>query len=358
MYNYLIVLVLILLKKDRCTEMVNTTFFGNAKTGEKVNIHEITNGNIKAVICDYGARVLNLEYKGVKCVCGFDTMEALLTDGDYHGSIAGRYANRIAEGKFTLNGVTYQLNNNERGETHLHGGNVGFSNKVWTLVDSGDNFVTLKLVSEDGDEGYPGTLTLLLTYKVENDTLYLDYDGTTDKDTIVNLTNHMYFAIGGVGEELCTEQTLMLNASHIAEVDAKLIPTGKLIDVTGTPFDFNTAKKIGKDIAADDTQIAFGGGYDHGFVLSSGNPAAVLHSDKTGFTVTVNTTEGGIQIYTGNYLREDLTPFFGNITQKKNAAVCLECNKLPDSPNRPEFPSCVLKVGEHYIQKTSYKFEG
>ena len=128
--------------------MVNTTFFGNAKTGEKVNIHEITNGNIKAVICDYGARVLNLEYKGVKCVCGFDTMEALLTDGDYHGSIAGRYANRIAEGKFTLNGVTYQLNNNERGETHLHGGNVGFSNKVWSLVDSGDNFVTLKLVSE------------------------------------------------------------------------------------------------------------------------------------------------------------------------------------------------------------------
>ena len=338
--------------------MVNTVFFGNSKNGEKVNIHEITNGNIKAVICDYGARVLNLEYKGVKCVCGFDTMADLLTDGDYHGSIAGRYANRITDGKFTLNGVTYQLNKNERGETHLHGGNVGFSNRVWTLEKSTDNSVTLKLVSEDGDEGYPGTFTLLLTYTVENDTLFIDYDGISDKDTIVNLTNHMYFSIGGVGEESVTEQTLQMNASHIAEVDEKLLPSGKLIDVKGTPFDFNTPKKIGKDIESDYYQIRYGGGYDHGFVLSNGNPAAVLHSDKSGITMTVNTTEGGIQMYSANYLREDLTPFFGNIIQKKYAAVCLECNKLPDSPNRPEFPSCVLRAGEHYIQKTSYHFEG
>lgn len=338
------------------TDMVNTVYFGSTPSGEKVYNHEITNGDLKAVISDFGARVLDLQYKGVRCVCGFDTIESLLKDGDYHGSIVGRYANRIKEGKFTLNGVEYVLAKNEKGRSHLHGGNVGYSGRVWTLVGETENSVTLKIVSADGEEGYPGEFTLLVKYTVENNTLSIDYDGVTDKDTIVNLTNHMYFNISGVGEETVENQTLTLNASHIAEVDEILIPTGKLLPVEGTPFDFNTAKKIGKDIHDEHYQIQYGGGYDHGFVLTNGYPAAVVHSDKTGITLTVNTTEGGIQIYTGNYLKPELPAFFSSITQQKHGAICLECNKLPDSPNRPEFPSCVLKKGEHYTQHTEYVF--
>lgn len=335
--------------------MIKTVFFGKTPSGEEVYTYEIKNGNTVVTIANYGARVLSLVYKGVSCVCGFNTLESLLNDGDYHGSIAGRYANRIKDGVFTLNGVTYTLNKNEKGRTHLHGGNVGFSDRVWELDRSSENSVTLKLVSEDGDEGYPGTLTLFVTYTLENDSLSIDYDATSDKDTIINLTNHMYFNIGGVGCESVTEQTLTMYASAIAEVDEYLIPTGRLLPTKGGAFDFNTPKKLGKDIEADDVQIKYGGGYDHGFVLSQGSPAAILHSDKTGITMTVHTTEGGIQMYSANFMTAD-NPFFGHIKQERFGAVCLECNKLPDSPNRPEFPSCVLKKGEHYRQQTRYCF--
>ena len=334
--------------------MMKTELFG--KLGEQeVFSHTLSSKNTTVKIIDYGARIASLTYKGISCVCGFSDIAGYLADHDYHGAIVGRYANRIAEGKFRLNGKEYTLACNEKDRTHLHGGRVGFSSRLWTLAASTENSVTLSLFSPDGEEGYPGNLAVTVTYTLKDDALSIDYTAKTDADTVINLTNHAYFNIGGVGEESVHDQTLTLYADAIAEVNEILIPSGNMIATAGGAFDFTTPKKIGKDVAANDMQIKMGNGYDHGFRLTKQSPCAILHSEKSGITMEVHTTEGGIQIYTGNFMTAD-NPFFGKIPQTVGGAVALECNKLPDSPNRPEFPSCILKAGETYTQTTTYRF--
>lgn len=334
---------------------MKTYAFGSYQD-KTVYAHVLASGKTEVTIIDYGARIASLIFDGVSCVCGFDTMAGYLADGDYHGSIVGRYANRIAKGKFDLNGKTYTLACNETARGgHLHGGNIGYSDRLWTLSDFGENYLTYSLFSPDGEEGYPGNLVISVTYTLENDALAIDYTAKCDADTVINLTNHAYFNIGGVGEESVCDQTLTLYADAIAEVDGLLIPSGRLLLVKGGAFDFTQPKKIGRDIAAEDPQIKVGGGYDHGFRLYQNSPCAILHSDKTGITMEIDTTEGGIQMYTGNFMTAD-NPFFGTIPQRANEAVALECNRLPDSPNRPEFPSAVLTPDGVYTQRTVYRF--
>ena len=333
---------------------MKTAIFGTLQD-KTVYSHTLSSGNTTATIIDYGARLASLTFKGVECVCGFSDMAGYLADKDYHGAIVGRYANRIAKGKFTLGGTEYTLALNEKDRCHLHGGTVGYSSRLWTPTSFTENSVTLSLFSPDGDEGYPGNLYITVTYTLKDDALTIDYTAKTDADTVINLTNHAYFNIGGVGKESVRDQTLTLYADAIAEVDEILIPSGKLLPTAGGAFDFTTAKTIGKDIEADDTQIKMGGGYDHGFRLTQNSPCAILHSNTSNITMEIDTTEGGIQIYTGNFMTAD-NPFFGKYPQTANGAVALECNKLPDSPNRPEFPSCVLKAGDTYTQTTTYRF--
>ena len=333
---------------------MKTTLFG--KLGDTaVYAHTLSSENTTVTIIDYGARIAALTFKGVSCVCGFSDMAGYLADNDYHGSIVGRYANRISEGKFTLNGKEYTLALNEKDRCHLHGGKIGYSNRIWTPVNFTENSITLSLFSPDGEEGYPGNLYITVTYTLKNDALSIDYTAKTDADTVINLTNHAYFNIGGVGKESVHDQTLTLYADAIAEVNEILVPSGKMIPTAGGAFDFTQPKTIGRDIANDDIQLKMGGGYDHGFRLTQNAPCAILHSETSGITMEIDTTEGGIQMYTGNFMTAD-NPFFGTIPQTAGGAVALECNKLPDSPNRPEFPSCVLKAGETYTQTTTYRF--
>lgn len=336
---------------------VKNEFFGYAAK-ERVDVHTLCEGNITVRIIDYGARIASIAVDGIQVVCGFSDMDGYLADKDYHGSTVGRCANRIRDGVFTLNGETYTLAKNEKGRNHLHGGDVGYACRVWTPTAFGDNSVTLALYSPDGEEGYPGALTVSVTYTLKEGRLTVDYTATTDRDTVINLTNHAYFNIGGVGCESVHDQVLQMNADAIAQVDEHLIPTGKLLPTAGGPFDFTKPKTIGRDIKAEDPQLKNGGGYDHGFCLlphSYEEPVARLHSNKTGITMEIYTTEGGIQMYTGNFMTAP-NPFFSSIAQTAGGAVALECNKLPDSPNRPEFPSCVLKAGETYRQTTAYRF--
>jgi len=324
--------------------------------GKTVYAHTLTSENTAVTVIDYGARIQSLSFHGVSVVCGFCELSGYLADRDYHGATVGRYANRIKDGKFSLNGKAYTLAKNEIARNcHLHGGNIGFSSRLFTVTDCRDNAITLSLSSPDGEEGYPGNLTVNVTYTLENDTLTIEYSAESDADTIVNLTNHAYFNLGGVGEESVLDQTLTLHASAIAEVDETLIPTGRLLPVQNTPFDFNMPKRIGCDIAASDGQLRIGSGYDHGFLLTEHTPAAILSSEKSGISMAVSTTEPAIQVYTANFMTAD-NPFFSKYPQKKHEAIALECNRLPDSPNREEFPSALLKAGEIYRQKTSCRF--
>ncbi len=324
--------------------------------GRTVYAHTLTGKSTAATIIDYGARIQSLSFNGVSVVCGFSDMAGYLADNDYHGAIVGRYANRIRNGTFSLNGKTYILAKNETARScHLHGGTVGYSSRIFTLSDQGDNFLTYSLFSPDGEEGYPGNLTVKITYTLENDALTVEYTAESDADTVINLTNHAYFNLGGIGAESVCDQTLTLFADAIAEVDETLIPTGKLLSVQNSAFDFTKAKKIGQDIAANDRQLQIGGGYDHSFRLTEKSPAAILFSEKSGIRMEIDTTEDALQVYTANFMTAD-NPFFSKYPQQKHGAIALETGRLPDSPNRPEFPSPILKAGGIYRQKTTYRF--
>lgn len=339
--------------------------FGKMQDGTPVFGYELVSGNTTAVITTYGARVQSLVYDGVSVVCGFDSLEGQLRDGSYQGSTVGRYANRISDGKFTLNGKEYVLacNESSRGE-HLHGGNVGFSARVWdkiaTELTEDSAAVTLGLDVKDGEEGYPGNLAVSVKFTVKNDTLSISYAVTTDADTIINMTNHSYFNLSGVGGKI-TDHTLTLACDKYVPVNDRLIPFGELASVKGTPFDFTECKELGRDIEADDLQIKTAGGYDHCFVREGGAEKSepewigTLRSPITGIKMDILTTEGGIQMYSGNFMTDD-NPFFGKFEQKRFGAVALECNRMPDSPNRKNFPSPILRAGQTYKQITAYRF--
>ena len=321
----------------------------------------LESGALRAAVLTYGATLQALEYAGRDCVLGYDTLEGYLSGGSYQGAAVGRYANRIADGRFTLNGTTYDVGRNENGVGHLHGGQAGFDKRVWQaeVLDDGDQpAVRLSRVSPDGEEGYPGNLAVSLTYRiVGGDTLQLSYTAQSDRDTVVNLTNHAYFNLNGQdgGDVLGTQ--LQIFADAFTPVDARLIPTGELRPVQGTPFDFRQPKAIGRDIAAQDEQLRLGQGYDHNFVLGmdrSRRHAVCAYSPESGIRLDCFTDMPGIQVYTANVLDEPGGK--GRRPLQKRHAFCLETQFFPDSPNQPSFPSPVLRAGETYASVTEYRF--
>ena len=297
-------------------------------------------------------------------VLGYDNVEQYINavDKPYFGAIVGRYGNRIAKGRFTLDGEEYTLATNN-GENHLHGGVIGFDKVVWDaspVSGNGWRGVVLSYIAKDREEGYPGNLSITVTYKLFNDSqLSVEYHATTDKATPVNLTQHSYFNLKGEGEGTILDHELMLNASRVTPVDETLIPDGTIEEVKGTPFDFTTSKPIGRDIGEDSQQLEFGLGYDHNFVLDGASGemrlAARVYEPTSGRVMEIRTVEPGIQFYCGNFLDGRLTGKSGK-TYVHRGGFCLETQHFPDSPNQQNFPSTILRPDEEYRTKTVYSF--
>ena len=339
--------------------------------GKPIYLYTLTNANgMEVRAMSLGATIVSLRARdraGVSddVVLGFDAIEGYLADEPYFGAIVGRYGNRIAKGRFTLDGKTYRLATNN-GPNHLHGGVKGFDKVVWDAAPfdrDGQSGIVFTHTSPDGDEGYPGTLSVTVTYTLTPaNELLVDYEATTDKATPVNLTQHSYFNLAGAGSGDILGHQLTIDADRYTPVDATLIPTGALAPVDGTPFDFRRPAAIGARIDADDPQIHNGSGYDHNWVLTAppaGAPAlrhaARVEDPKSGRTLDVSTTEPGVQFYTGNFLDGTLTGKSGHV-YKRRAGLCLETQHFPDSPNQPNFPSTILHPSERYQSKTVFAF--
>jgi aldose 1-epimerase len=343
--------------------------FGKLPDGKDVEIYTLSNKNgVEVRIMNYGGVVVSLRTPDRKAtlddiVLGFERLEDYLKENPYFGALVGRYGNRIAKGKFKLGGKQYTLAVNN-GENHLHGGLKGFDKVLWNakpLDTAAGVGVELTYTSPDGEEGYPGTLQTKVTYTLtDQNEVKIDYFAITDKETVLNLTNHSYFNLRGAGEGEIISTELMINADKFTPVDKGLIPTGELRPVKGTPFDFTKPKPIGQNIY-DETneQMKLGGGYDHNFVLNKGagglTKAAEAYDSKSGRVLEVFTTEPGVQFYTSNFLDGKLYGK-GNKAYNKRFAFCLETQHYPDSPNKPDFPSSVLRPGEQYQSQTVWKF--
>ncbi len=342
--------------------------FGKTAHGTSVDLYTLTNINgLEAKISNYGGTMVSLmvpdrDGKQEDVTLGFDTLEEYIKKSLYFGCIVGRYANRIARGTFALDDVEYTLAQND-GENHLHGGIKGFDKAVWQAEEvKSDSGVGLKLtyLSKNGEEGYPGNLSVKVIYNLTNNNEWkIEYLATTDEATVVNLTNHAYFNLaGGVSGDILGHE-LMINADRFTPIDKSLIPTGELRSVKGTPMDFTQPIAIGARIEQDDEQLLFGNGYDHNWVLNSRGGslalAASVYEPTTGRVLEVYTTEPGIQFYTGNFLDGSITGR-GDKVYTKRYGFCLETQHFPDSPNKPDFPATVLKPGEKYTQTTIYKF--
>ncbi len=339
--------------------------FGKLEDGTEIKIYTVTNKNgVRAKLTTYGAILTELhvpdrEGKLADVVLGFDTLEGYLAGHPFFGATTGRVANRIAKGKFTLNGTDYQLAVNN-GPNHLHGGNVGLDKRVWESepwTGNAERGVLFSYVSPDKEENYPGTLTIAVKYVLtDEDELRIEYTATTDKATPVNLTHHSYFNLAGAGAETVLDHELKIVAENYTPVDDTLIPTGAIAPVEGTPLDFRTAKVVGARIAELDGPT---NGYDHNFVLDNQNGdlalAAVLRDPASGRTMELWTTEPGLQLYTGNFL-DGSNVGKGENPYPHRSALCLEAQHYPDSVNRPEFPSTILKPGETYTQTTVHRF--
>lgn len=347
---------------------VEKSNFGRMEDGTMVDLYTLTNGNGTEVkITNYGGIITSLKVAGKEgevedVVLGFDSLDGYLQEGvPFFGAIIGRYGNRIGNAKFVLGGETYELAANN-GPNHLHGGIKGFDKVLWeaeSFEEGEDVGVKLHYLSKDMEEGYPGNLDVHVTYTLtENDELKIDYKATTDKLTIVNLTNHAYFNLSGeLGEDIL-DHKLMLNADRFIPVTQTLIPTGELQPVEGTPFDFTEPTAIGKRIEAENEQIGYGLGYDHCWIVN-GEPgemrlAARVYEPSSGRVMEVFTTEPGIQFYSGNFLDGSLSG--KGVTYKHRSGFCLETEHFPDSPNQPEFPSVELEPGETYQTQTTYRF--
>ena len=343
--------------------------FGKTGDGEPVELFVLSNGKgMEVAITNFGGIVVALKVpdrkgKSDDIVLGYDNLEGYLADKAYLGAIIGRYGNRIAHGRFEINGTTYNLPKNN-GDNTLHGGLRGFNAHVWAAKDvstPGTPGLELTYVSKDGEEGFPGSVTATVTYTVtESNELRIDYVATTDKATIINLTNHSYFNLAGQGQGDILKHQLTIHAGRFTPVDAGLIPTGELRPVKGTPFDFNKATAIGERIEQDDEQLKIGMGYDHNWVLDGGitkSPrlAAEAYDSGTGRVLQVLTTEPGVQFYTGNFLDASIRGKGGK-SYGRRFAFCLETQHYPDSPNHPNFPTTLLKPGEHYRTTTIFKF--
>ena len=342
--------------------------FGTLPDGTAVEVFTLTNANgLELRAITLGATIVSLRVpdragRFDDIVLGHDRVEGYVSSSPYFGSIVGRYANRIAKGAFSLDGKTYALATNNA-PNHLHGGVKGFDKIVWKAepVAAADGAaVAFSMTSPDGDEGYPGTLRVRVTYTLTNkNELIVDYDASADKATPVNLSQHSYFNLAGDGSGDILGHVLSINADRFTPVDATLIPTGELTPVSGTPFDFRTPTAIGARIAADDEQLRRGKGYDHNFVLNRPGaglvPAARVVAPTTGRTLDIATTEPGIQFYSGNFLDGTITGKSGHVYRHRTG-FCLETQHFPDSPNQPAFPSTILKPGETYRSRTVFTF--
>ncbi|HPC97137.1 MAG TPA: aldose epimerase family protein [Sedimentisphaerales bacterium] len=350
------------------TEMSRSTRpFGTTPDGQAVRLYTLRNTQgMTAEIMTYGAIVVSLTAPDKDgnfddVVLGYDNLADYIKVSPYFGAIVGRYGNRIGKGKFTLDGTTYTLATND-GENHLHGGLKGFDKVVWDdePVDRSDAVgVKLSYWSKDGEEGYPGNLKVSVTYLLTNrNELRIEYEATTDKATPVNVTHHGYFNLTG-GRRNILDHELMLNADRFTPVDAGLIPTGELRPVEGTPMDFRKRTAIGARIDNDYEQLKFGGGYDHNWVLNKKGDgmtlAAEVYEPTSGRLMTVRTTEPGIQFYAGNFLDGTITGKNG-VVYKHRFGFCLETQHYPDSPNKPDFPSTILRPGRVYKTATVYAF--
>ena len=349
-------------------QKISKESFGKTADGESVDLYTLTNRNgMQAKITNYGGIVTTLtapdrNNKYVDVVLGFNDLDSYLKGHPYFGALIGRYGNRIAKGRFTLNGVEYKLAVNN-GENHLHGGIKGFDKVVWTakpMETKTGASLSLSYLSKDGEEGYPGNLRVNVVYTLTNNNeLRIDYSANTDKDTVTNLTHHSYFNLAGEGSGDILSHILTLNANQFTPTDQGSIPTGELRAVQGTPFDFLKPTKIGERIDGTDQQLVFGGGYDHNWVLNGRagvlRQAATVYEPTSGRVMQVWTTEPGIQFYTANFLDGTLTGKSGKIYQKRNA-LCLETQHYPDSPNKPKFPTTTLRKGATHKSTTIYRF--
>jgi aldose 1-epimerase len=343
--------------------------FGKTEDGQTVDLYVLRNNSgMEVSITNYGGAVVSLKApdkagKFADIVLGYDDLQGYITDKAFFGAIIGRYANRIAHGKFMLNGSTYSLAKNN-GENSLHGGNKGFNKRVWTAKDisgAGGPALELSYSSKDGEEGYPGNLTARVLYTLtEKNELKIEYSATTDKDTVVNLTNHSYFNLAGQGNGDILSHRLTIHAVQFSPVDATLIPEALARNVRGTPFDFSQAESIGARINQDDQQLKFGLGYDHNWLLDAKGPhplslAAAVYEPNSGRIMEVWTTEPGVQFYSGNFLDGSVHGKDGKVYNRR-FGFCLETQHFPDSPNHPAFPSTVLKPGQAFHSTTVYKF--
>jgi aldose 1-epimerase len=345
---------------------ISDAAFDKTIDGKQVKLYHLKGkGNIQVAITNYGAKIVSLlapDKQGqlADVELGYDNIDQYVnTKERYYGGIVGRYGNRIAKGKFKVDGKEYTLAVNN-GANHLHGGKIGFNDVVWDAEQPNDHTLKLHYLSKDGEEGYPGNLDITLTYELtDSNEVKIDYKATTDKATVVNLTNHSFFNLHGAGNGDINDHVLYINADKFTPVDSTLIPKGKLEPVKGTPMDFTTPTRIGERVDADFEQLKFGKGYDHNYVLNKKGKelslAATVEEPQSGRFLEVWTTEPGVQFYGGNFLDGTDKGKEGK-TYVHRGAFCLETQHYPDSPNQPSFPSVVLKPGETYSSTCVYKF--
>lgn len=373
--RYIVVLALGLMGCQQPTKNSNRLTNGQDSLGHKafqreidgkaVRLLDLKNADMSVSLTNYGARlvslnVLNSKGEATDVILGYDSAEEYKANtNNFYGAIVGRFANRIGNAKFSIGDQVYTLEKND-GEQSLHGGTNGLYNKVWDIKQVNDSSATLAYRSVDGEAGYPGNLDMEVTYTLtSNNGLMIDFRAETDKETVINLTNHAYFNLNGAGDSSILDHQLQIDAAYITAVDKQLIPTGKQRPVAGTAFDFNEQKTIGKDINLEDPQLAIGKGYDHNFVLnktSGFQKVAALYSPKTHIQMDVWTTEPGLQFYSGNFMNAEDPKGKAGKTYAYRSALCLETQHFPDSPNQPDFPSTHLKPGDSYESKTAYYF--
>lgn len=348
--------------------MIQTREFGTTKDGAKITLYTFTNKKgTEASFINYGAILVSLKVadkdgKFEDVVLGYDELDKYTVNGPNFGSTIGRFANRIGGASFTLNGKTYPLEKND-GNNSLHGGFDGFHKRVWnakTCESECGSSITFTYVSKDGDQGYPGNLTMYVTYTLtEDDEIRIDYEAVSDADTVINLTNHSYFNLAGHASGSVLDQKVVINSDAITQADQESIPHGEIIDVTGTPMDFRKEKAIGDEIDADYDQLVWAGGYDHNWIVNT-KPGQVsfvasMYDDKSGRFMQVYTDQPGMQFYTGNFLDGTEIGKGGAVYEKRSAA-CFETQYFPNAINVPSFEQPVLKAGDLYRTTTIYRF--
>ncbi|MEU8648805.1 aldose epimerase family protein [Streptomyces sp. NPDC048737] len=342
--------------------------FGTLADGTEVHSWSLANGGTRLKVLSYGGIVQSLEIpdrhgRHANVSLGFDDLEDYVAKSPYFGALIGRFGNRIGKGRFTLDGTAHQIDVND-GENTLHGGSKGFDKRVWDVepfTRGSDVGLRLHHTSADGEMGYPGTLRVKVTYTLtRHGDWRVDYEATTDKATVVNLTSHVYWNLAGENSGSIHDHRLRIAGSRYTPVDPGLIPTGELARVAGTPFDFRRAKSVGEDIRVAHQQVLYGQGFDHNWVLDKGItarpvPVATLRDPSSGRTMTISTTEPGLQFYSGNFLDGTLVGSGGTV-YRQGDALCLETQHFPDSPNKPSFPSTVLRPGRTYRSTTVHSF--